>query len=105
VSFDRAEVEMELETQLVTRLPATSAYRSARARAVSLLGPLTVVAGIVWAILQPARITLLHPLGRGFWDLAVEAPLLVIAAGVFFALAVARQLVADLEAAELEDDG
>ena len=63
---------MDAETQLVTRLPAESAPEpgpprrvGARARAVGLIGPLTVVAGIVWAILQPYRITLLHPRGRG----------------------------------------
>ncbi|HEY7536521.1 MAG TPA: hypothetical protein VH721_00910 [Gaiellaceae bacterium] len=62
-----------------------------------MIGPLTVVAGIVWAILQPYRITLLHPRDQGFWWLAVQPPLLVVAAGIVFALAVARPLIADLE--------
>jgi hypothetical protein len=43
-------------------------------------------------------VTLLHPHGQGFWWLVVEPPLLVVAAGVFFALVVARPLLADLEA-------
>ena len=29
---------------------------------ISLLGPLTVAGGVIWAILQPWRLTLLHPL-------------------------------------------
>jgi NAD(P)H-flavin reductase len=68
-----------------------------RAHAISLLGPLVAAAGIVWAILQPHRITLLHPHGQGFWWLDVEPPLLLVAGGVVFALVVARPLLADLE--------
>jgi NAD(P)H-flavin reductase len=68
-----------------------------RAHAISLLGPLVAAAGIVWAILQPHRITLLHPHGQGFWWLVVEPPLLLVAGGVVFALVVARPLLADLE--------
>ena len=66
-------------------------------RAIELLGPLTVVAGLVWAIVQPYRLTLLHPRHQGFWWLAVEPPLLVVAAGLVFGLLVARPLIADLE--------
>ena len=86
-----------MQSEIATPIPAVAAYRSPRARAIALLGPLTVAAGIVWAILQPYRLTLLHPHGQGFWWLAIEPPLLVIAAGVFFALVVARPLIADLE--------
>ena len=68
------------------------------AYAVSLLGPLTVAGGLVWAVLQPYRLTLLHPFHQGFWWLVIEPPLLVAAAGIFFALVVARPLIADLEA-------
>jgi len=81
-----------MSTQLVRELPADRPYASTRARAISLLGPLTVVTGIVWAIVQPYRLTLLHPHGQGFWWLAIEPPLLVV-----FAVFVARPLVADLE--------
>jgi hypothetical protein len=87
-----------VETQLTTRLSAGLAYGNPRARVVSLLGPLAVVAGTVWAIVQPHRLTLLHPHHQGFWWLVIEPPLLVAAAGVFFALVIARPLVADLEA-------
>jgi hypothetical protein len=58
---------------------------------------LTVVAGVVWAIIQPYRLTLLHPRGQGFWWLVIEPPLLVMFAGVVFAVFVARPLLADLE--------
>jgi len=89
-----------VETQLETHVQAGTAYRSGRARAIALLGPVTVLAGLVWAIIQPYRLTLMHPHHQGFWWLLLEPPLLVAAAGVFFALAVARPLIADLE----EDD-
>jgi hypothetical protein len=90
-----------METPIVTRMPRLRTHRGARARAISLLGPLTVVGGIAWAFVQPYRITLLHPTGQGFWWLVVEPPLLVVGVGVLFALVVARPLLADLE----EDDG
>ena len=89
-----------METQLETRIPAGVAYRSSRVRAVWLLGPLTVVGGLLWAIVQPYRLTILHPLHQGFWWLAIEPPLLVAAAGVFFSVAIARPLIADLEEAD-----
>jgi hypothetical protein len=90
-----------VETQLIRELPAERVYTSTRARVISLLGPVTVVAGIIWAIIQPYRLTLLHPSGQGFWWLAIEPPLLVMLSGAVFAVFVARQLVADLEG----DDG
>ncbi len=72
------------------------ARRAWTVRSISAMGPLTVVAGALWALLQPYRITLLDPRGEGFWWLVVEPPLLVIAVGVVFHLLVARPLVADL---------
>lgn len=80
-------------------------HRNARATIVSLLGPATVAAGLIWAILQPYRLTLLHPHGQGFWWLVVEPPLLVAVAGLFFAFVVARPLVADLERHDLGGNG
>jgi hypothetical protein len=71
--------------------------RSIRDRVVSMLGPLTVVAGVVWALLQPYRVTLLHPHGESFWWLAVEPPLLVVAVGVLFHFVVLPGLLEDLE--------
>jgi hypothetical protein len=64
---------------------------------VSAIGPTVGAAGLIWAILQPYRLTLLHPRGQSFWWLVIEPPLLVMGAGVVFALLVARPLLADLE--------
>jgi len=86
-----AELVSELE------VPRT---RSVRARAVASLGPLTIVAGVVWALLQPYRVTLLHPHGESFWWLAVEPPLLVVAVGLLFHFLVLPGLLQDLA----EDD-
>ncbi len=66
-----------------------------RARLAEAVGWLTVAAGVVWAIVQPERLTLLHPVGEGFWWLLIEPPLLVVLVGVIFVFAVARPLVAD----------
>ncbi len=86
-----------MESSVVTPIPAERARRSARALAISALGPLTSAGGLIWAFVQPYRVTLLHPRGQGFWWLAIEPPLLVVAAGVAFWLVVARPLLADLE--------
>jgi hypothetical protein len=88
-----------LSTQLVSERTAVR-RRSARARAVSALGPATMLGGVAWAFLQPYRVTLLHPHGQGFWWLAIEPPLLVILAGVVFALLVAPGVIDDVEAHE-----
>ena len=85
-----------MNAELVTELEA-SLQRTARARIISALGPTTALAGIVWAIAQPYRVTLLHPHGEAFWWLAVEPPLLVIAVGLFFHFAVLPGLLEDLE--------
>ena len=80
-------------------LPASDIRRrSRRAQVVSFIGPVTAAAGVIWAIVQPYRVTLLHPRGQGFWWLFVEPPLLVVLAGIVFTLVVARPLLADLEA-------
>jgi len=83
-----AELVSELEVPV---------QRTARARFVAALGPLTALAGVVWAILQPYRVTLLHPRGQGFWWLFVEPPLLVIAVGLLFYFVVLPGLLEDLE--------
>jgi len=88
-----------METPFARSIPADLARRHTwRVRAVSLVAPATVAAGLVWAILQPYRLTLLHPRGESFWWLVAEPPLLVIAVGLLFAVLVARPLIADLEA-------
>lgn len=69
-----------------------------RARIVLALGPTVALAGWGWALVQPWRLTLLHPFGQGFWWLVAEPPLYVVLVGVLFRLLVAPGLVADLEA-------
>jgi hypothetical protein len=76
---------------------ADAAVTSRRIRLVSLIGPLTALSGLVWAIVQPERLTILHPHGETFWWLVVEPPLLVMLAGALFHLLVARGLLDDLE--------
>jgi hypothetical protein len=85
-----AEFVSELE------VPARS---TVRARLVSALGPITALAGVLWAIVQPYRITLLHPHGESFWWLFVQPPLLVIAVGLLFHFVVVPGLLEDLEEA------
>ena len=85
-----------MNAELVTELDAPR-QRTAAARIVSLLGPLTATAGFVWAIAQPYRITLLHPRGESFWWLVVEPPLLVVAVGLLFHFVVLPGLLEDLE--------
>ena len=72
----------------------------ARARVVLALGPVTALAGVIWAFAQPWRLTLLSPHGQGFWWLVAEPPLYVVLVGVLFRAVIARGLVADLEEAE-----
>ncbi|HTS73158.1 MAG TPA: hypothetical protein VMG74_05555 [Gaiellaceae bacterium] len=88
-----------MSTQLLSERAALR-RRSKRARAVASLGPATMLAGVVWAFLQPYRVTLLHPYGQGFWWLAIEPPLLVVLAGVVFAFLVAPSVIEDLESHE-----
>jgi len=87
-----------VNAELVSELEVPR-QRTARARLVTALGPLTALAGAIWAIVQPYRLTILHPHGQGFWWLFVEPPLLVIAVGLFFYFAVVPGLLNDLEEA------
>jgi hypothetical protein len=68
-----------------------------RVIAIQLIGPLTILAGIVWAIAQPYRIVLLERQGKGLYEVLVQGPLLVVAVGLVYALLIAPGLVADLE--------
>ena len=60
-------------------------------------GPLAAAAGVGWALVQPWRLTLLHPMGQGFWWLVSEPPLYVVAVGLLFRWLIAPGIVADLE--------
>jgi hypothetical protein len=88
-----------MSTQLIQERVAARS-RTARARVIAAIGPLTMVGGVVWAFLQPYRLTILHPHGEGFWWLLVQPPLLVVAVGVGFALLIAPGLIEDLEEEE-----
>ena len=86
-----------MNAELVTELEAPLQRATTRARIMSALGPATAFAGVVWALVQPYRITLLHPHGQSFWWLFVEPPLLVVAVGLFFHFVVMPGLLEDLE--------
>jgi ABC-type amino acid transport system permease subunit len=86
-----------VNAELVTELEQPLQRTTSRARIVSALGPTAAFAGVLWAIVQPYRVTLLHPRGQGFWWLFVEPPLLVIAVGLFFHFVIAPGLLRDLE--------
>jgi hypothetical protein len=76
------------------------ARHSWRHTAVSALGPLTALVGLIWALVQPYRVTLLDADKHGFWYLAVQPPLLVILVGIVFHFWVVPGLLADLEEVE-----
>jgi hypothetical protein len=93
-----------VSSDIATSIPREDARRVARrpwrTLAVQLLGPVTILGGLVWAIAQPYRIVLLDRAERGLYDYLFQAPLLAIAVGLVFTIAVAPGLVEDLEAAE-----
>ena len=74
---------------------------SRRTAALASIGPLFVLAGVLWALAQPDRLTLLDPDAQGFWSLAVEPPVLVLLAGVFFHRFIASGLIRDLHGSEV----
>jgi ABC-type amino acid transport system permease subunit len=86
-----------VNAELVSELEAPLQRTTARARIMSAVGPATALAGVIWALVQPYRITLLHPRGQAFWWLVVEAPLLVVAVGLFFHFVVVPGLLEDLQ--------
>lgn len=71
--------------------------RSWRPVALMIIAPLTVVGGVVWAVAQPYRVTLLDARGHGFWDLLAQPPLLVVAVALIFHAAVAMPLARELD--------
>jgi hypothetical protein len=97
-----------VSSEIATSIPREEAQQGVarrpwRALAVQLLGPLTIVGGVVWAVAQPYRIVLLDREGQGVYDYLFQPPLLVVVVGLAFALVVAPGLVDDLEAEELRD--
>jgi len=89
-----------MDAELVRQGARARIRHSWRNTAVSALGPLTALAGLVWALVQPHRITLLDPDKHSFWYLAVQPPLLVMLVGALFHFWVVPGLLSDLEEAE-----
>jgi hypothetical protein len=93
-------MDAELVRERVRERVRARTRHSWRHTAVSALGPLTALAGLIWALVQPYRITLLDPDKYGFWHLAIEPPLLVILVGAVFHFWVVPGLLSDLEEVE-----
>jgi hypothetical protein len=93
-------VSSEIATSIPREETRQDVARPWRPLAVQLLGPLTIVAGLVWAVAQPYRIVLLDRDGHNAYDYLVQAPLLVVLVGLVFTFVVAPGLVEDLEAEE-----
>jgi hypothetical protein len=94
-----------MESHFGTEAVAHLRRRSLRATAVNLIGPVTMLGGVVWAFVQPYRLTFLHPHGQGFWWLLAEPPLYVVLVGLAFAVFLAPALIQDLEEAEDAAEG
>jgi hypothetical protein len=94
-----------VSSEIATTIPSEGgrqgiARRPWKALAVQLLGPLTIVGGLVWAVAQPYRVLILDRVGHNVYDYIFQAPLLVVLVGLAFTFLVAPGLVDDLEAAE-----
>lgn len=74
--------------------------KTPRLLAIEGIGPLTIVAGVVWAIAQPYRIAFIHRADKGFYDYLVQPPLLVVLVGLLFAIVIAPGLADDLREAD-----
>ena len=89
-----------MDAELVRQRARAITKHSWRHTAVSALGPLTALAGLIWALVQPYRVTLLDPDKHSFWYLVIQPPLLVILVGIVFHFWVVPGLLADLEEVE-----
>jgi hypothetical protein len=75
--------------------------RSGRELSIEFLGPVTILGGIVWGILQPYRIVFLDRGAHlGFYDYLIQPPLLVIVVGLVFTFGIAPGLLEDLRRAD-----
>ena len=91
-----------MDGELVGRSARVRTKQTRRHTAVSALGPLTALAGLIWALLQPYRVTLLDPYGQGFWYLAIQPQLLLVLIAALFHFLVVPGLLHDLEEVEGE---
>jgi hypothetical protein len=104
-SLGEQRVSSDFATAFRERLERRSSRavrRQRRVVAVLLLGPVTMFAGLVWAIAQPYRIAFLYPDGKSAYDFVVQPPLLVGLVGLVFMVLIAPGLAEDLE---WESDG
>jgi hypothetical protein len=97
-----------VSSEIATSIPNEEARQAVerrpwRALAVQLLGPITVLGGLVWAVAQPYRIVFLEREDRGVYDYVFQAPLLVVVVGLLFTFGLAPGLIEDLEAEEQRD--
>ncbi len=96
-------LEERAETQAAA--PARHAAGRLRYLAIESLGPVTILAGVVWAIAQPYRIVFLRDTDKGLWDYLGQPPILVALIGLAFSLFIAPGLLDDLRAVEEEREG
>ena len=99
-----------MSSEIATSIPREETQQrrarpTSRAIAVQLLGPLTILGGIVWAIAQPYRIVLLDREGQSIYDYAFQSPLLVVLVGLVFTFVVAPGLVEDLAEEPRDPEG
>jgi hypothetical protein len=97
-----------VNSDIATSIPREDARQGVvrrpwRVFAVQLLGPLTIVGGVVWAVAQPYRIVLLDREGQGVWDYLFQPPLLAVLVGLLFTFAIAPGIVEDVD--RMEHDG
>lgn len=88
---------VDIAHELQVEASERTAPLALRARAVLALGPATALGGVVWAVAQPWRLTLLHPHAQGIWWLLGEPPLYVVIVGVLFRLLLAPSIADDME--------
>jgi hypothetical protein len=96
-----SDIGTSTRERLQRRAPAAARHQR-RGLVVLLLGPVTMLGGLIWAVAQPYRIAFLYPDGKGIYDYLVQPPILVALVGFVFMVAIAPGLVEDLER---EDDG
>lgn len=89
-----ADIAHDLQSK--TKAKEQAAPLALRARIVLALGPATALGGLVWAVAQPWRLTLLHPHAQGLWWLLVEPPLFVVLVGLLFRFLIAPSIVEDM---------
>jgi hypothetical protein len=97
-----------VNSEIASSIPKEEALQAVerrpwRALAIQLLGPITIVVGLVWAVAQPYRIVFLEREDRGVYDYVFQAPLLVVLVGLVYTFAIAPGLIEDLEAEESRD--